>query len=177
MSTIEKLNVVHELNVPVTNYRSSKSVDTALTLGKAIIEIRKRCADAADDSIDTANQIEEFFCRCFNISDATVRRIKLLAIWEKEVLTRSPKTLTMAYGIAESLNSEALQRDDKTINRGGRPRKSEVDKSLEQLRQAVQYSSASGRPASEFIERTKNEIEMQWSFAKQSSNSEISDQL
>ncbi len=153
------MNTLEEFKALVANYQTDKTLENALSLGNALLLMRRRHVDSASGDLVEADMTEDKFLRWFKISSATARRLKLLALWKKDVLDLNPSSLTDAYHIAEELNKAALQADNNEINRGGRPSKSDVDKSLELLQLAAQHWLASDRPRLEFVDRARMAVQ------------------
>jgi hypothetical protein len=154
-----QMNTVEELKSLLAAYHTNKTIENALRLGEALLTLRQRTVHANNGDIAQADKSEAKLMHFFKISDATQRRLKLLAIWKREVLHEDPGSLTDAYRIAEELNKAALQQDNADVNRGGRPKKTDAERSLEFLHQAAERWIASGRPRREFVERAQAAIE------------------
>jgi hypothetical protein len=153
MNTIEKFKDL------ATKFQANKTIESALRLGDAMLTLRERAVEASSGDLAEADVTETKFLDWFKISDATTRRLKLLAIWKGEVLAESPKSLTDAYRITERLNKAALKMDNSKVNRGGRPRKSDVEWSHEYLSLAAEHWQLSGRPSREFVDRARLAVE------------------
>lgn len=153
------MNTVEEFKELVAKYQIDKTLENALQLGDALVTLRKRTVENASGNMREADMNEAKFLNWFNISSSTVRRLKLLTIWKREVVAENPGSLTEAYQIAESLHKRALQEKDAEVNRGGRPKKSDADRSLEFLYVAAEHWMASGRPTREFVDRARMAIE------------------
>lgn len=153
------MNTVEEFKALLAAFQTNKTIENALRLGEALLTLRQRTLQANNGDIIQADKSETKFMHLFKISDATERRLKLLAIWKREILDENPGSLTDAYRIAEEVNKAALQQDDAEVNRGGRPRKTDAERSLEFLNQAAEHWIVSGRPRREFVERARVAIE------------------
>ncbi|WP_171210826.1 hypothetical protein [Ruegeria sp. HKCCA5426] len=153
MTTLEHFKDV------AAKYLQDKTISNAMALGKEMLEYRRLAVAKAGGNLPEADLTEQKFLSWFDISAATARRLKLLAIWEKEVLKKKPESLTQAYKIAEELNKAALQKENSEVNRGGRPRKTDADRASELLLLAAEHWKATNRPQSEFLDRAKQAIQ------------------
>lgn len=149
------MNTIEEFKALVTKYQTDKTLENALQLGDALVTLRKRTVENTSGDMREAEMNETKFLKWFNISNSTVRRLKLLTIWRREVVAENPGSLTDAYRIAEHLHKVALQEENAEVNRGGRPKKSDAERSLEFLQLAAEHWLASGRPGREFVDRAQ----------------------
>lgn len=153
------MNTLEEFKALVAAFQTDKTIENALHLGNALHTLRGRTVKSENGDLVAADMSEAKLLSWFKISGATARRLKLLVVWKREVLAQNPGSLTDAYRITEDLHKAELLKADADVNRGGRPRKSDVERSLEFLILAAEHWLASERPKREFVDRARMAIE------------------